>query len=321
MKRILSLALVAILPGFAATSQREPVSGLVAFDALPQASMPAHAVGLGWVSEGHAQGLVGSGPLYAAAVTAPNFKVSYAKGDLDLRDGQTDHSIAMLRRSQFTLGSGIALSQVGLGLGAFDWGIGADLVRTKVWDLDGASAESISSWMDVSSEWRWGVHRIDASVDQAAMLESEASVQRDPRLNLGYGQARSDGLQWGGVLTLPIKDDREFGFGLAIEKTFSQSLGFRVQGNTLYKKTVSTLPADDGARKWIRSGLGLAVGTSLRFRPWLSDRDPVWIRKLVDPMDGGGLARYLYDWELGTQIQIDAIGSRTAASATLGRWF
>mgnify|MGYP001020544949 CR=1 FL=1 len=321
MNRPIFAAAIAAIPVWAATSMREPVSGLSSFQALPVAPLPAQSAGLAWGSEGRVQFIGGSGGMYGVAVCAPHLRVAYSGSDLNLRDPQTDDIVDRTRQTGFELGSGIALSQIGIGFGEFDLALGADLVRGRARDLDTVSPSRTASWGDVSTQLRWGTVRIEASLRRALMLDADSGTYRDPVVDIGYGSVREDGLQWGLGATVPLHDDREFGLRLGVEKTFSQALSFRVQGSTLYRKSVSSIVADSGERKWIRSGLGLAVGTSLRFRPWLVDRDPTWIQSLIDPLSGGAAARFLYDWELGAMVQLDALTGKSTAGATLGRWF
>lgn len=321
MKRLFATACAAAIPVFAGTSLREPVSGLAAFQVLPVSAFPSQSAGLCWASEGHAQLMAGSGSMYALAVTAPHLRISYAGDDLDLRDPQTGYTISDLRRSEFNLGTGIAISQLGLAMGGFDLAIGGDLVRAKSRDLDASLPSRLSSWVDPSFQMRWGAARISASLKRVIPLETDSGIYRDPVVDVGFGAVRENGLQWGVGTTIPLADDREFGLQVGAEKTFSQALSFRVEGTTLYRKSYSKLVADSGQRKWIRSGLGLAVGTTLRFRPWLSDRDPSWIQPVVDPFQGTALGHFLYDWEIGAVIELDALSGKSTAGVTVGRWF
>ncbi len=326
MKCLIAVALFATIPGLAATSLREPVSGLAGFQVLPISPLPSQAAELSWACEGHVQALAGSGSMYALAVTAPHLLVSYAGSELDLRDPQTGFTVANLRRSEFDLGTGIALSQLGLGIGSFDLAIGGDLVRSKALDLDSGFPSRLSSWVDPSIQLRLGANRISAQLRRVISLERDSGITSDPILDVGFGSVRENGLQWGIGASIPLEGDREFGLQVGAEKTFSQSLAFRVQGSTLYKKTLSTLPADSVARRegttqLVRTGLGLAVGTTLRFRPWLSDRDPSWIQPVVDPFQGTGFGHFLYDWEIGAVIQLDALSGSSTAGVTIGRWF
>lgn len=321
MKNIALAALALSIPAMAATSLREPVSGFGAFEALPEAPYPSLAAGLSWASEGHVQILAGTDPRYALAVTAPHLRVAFANADLSLVDPQTgDHKLSR-RRSEFDLGTGIAISQLGLGMGAFDIAFGGDLVRIKERDLDRFVPSQKASWFEPSVQVRTGSTRITASLERFVELERDSLYSKDAVAKLGYGAVRSDGLQWGLGVAVPLNDDREFGLQVGAEKNFSQALSFRLQGSTLYHKATSALAADSGQRKWIRSGLGLAVGTTLRFRPWLADRDPAWIQNVVDPFRGDAWARYVYDWEIGAMVQLDALGSKSSAAVTIGRWF
>ena len=321
MIRPLAACLLAAVPVLAATSLREPVSGFAGFQALPVAPLASHSAASSWVSEGRVAFLGGTGAMYGLAVTAPHLRLAYAGSDLDLRDPQTENPIASFRRSRFEMGTGIALSQLGLDFGPFDLALGADLVRQRVRDVDVAGSKRGAIWSDLSTRARIGAMQVSVATDNVFLLDVDSGVHRDPTLDLGLGQVREGGLQWGLGVSIPLHEDREFGLQVAAEKTFSQALSFRVQGSTLYQKTSSTLAADSGQRKWIRSGLGLAVGTSLRFRPWLADRDPEWIRGVVDPLGGSPKARYVYDWEIGTQVQLDALSGKSTAAVTLGRWF
>lgn len=321
MKRLSTAALIAAIPVCAATSMREPVSGLASFQALPLAPLPAQSAGLSWASEGRVQFIGGSGSMYGVGVCAPHLRVAYSGSDLDLRDPQTEDVLDEMRQSRFELGSGIALSQMGVDFGSVDLALGADLVRSKSRDLDLTQQSRTISWADVSTQLKLGGVRISAGLDRALILDGDSGTYRDPVVDLGFGSVRDDGLQWGLGATIPLHDDREFGMQLGVEKTFSQALSFRVQGSTLYRKSISSIASDSGERKWIRSGLGLAVGTSLRFRPWLADRDPTWIQALIDPFSGGAVARFLYDWEIGAMVQLDALTGTSKAGATVGRWF
>lgn len=321
MNRPLAACLLAAVPALAATSLREPVSGFAGFQALPVAPVASHSAVSSWASEGRVAFLGGTGAMYGLAVTAPHLRLSYAGSDLDLRDPQTEDPLASLRRSRFEMGTGIALSQLGLDFGTFDLALGADLVRQRARDVDVAGSKRSAIWSDLSTRVKLGATHVSVATSEVFLLDVDSGVHRDPTLDLGVGQVRAGGLQWGLGASIPLHEDREFGLRVAAEKTFSQALSFRVQGSTLYRKSASTLAADSGQRKWIRSGLGLAVGTSLRFRPWLADRDPTWIRGVVDPLGGGAKARYLYDWEIGAQVQLDALSGKSTAGVTLGRWF
>ncbi len=321
MIRPLAASLLAVVPALAATSLREPVSGFAGFQALPVSPFASHSAVSSWASEGRVALLGGTGAMYGLAVTAPHLRLSYAGSDLDLRDPQTEDPLASLRRSRFEMGTGIALSQMGLDFGAFDLALGADLVRQRARDVDIAGSKRGAVWGDLSTRIKFGGTQISVASSDVFLLDVDSGVYRDPTLDLGVGQVREGGLQWGLGASIPLHEDREFGLRVAAEKTFSQALAFRVQGSTLYRKSASTLAADSGQRKWIRSGLGLAVGTSLRLRPWLADRDPTWIRGVVDPFAGSKTARYLYDWEIGAQVQLDALSGKSTAAVTLGRWF
>jgi len=314
------VALAAAIPAMAATSLREPVSRFGAFQVLPDAPYPSQSAGLSWASEGHAQFLAGTGSMYGMAVTAPHLRVSYASSDLELFDAQTKSRTTDLRRSEFDLGTGIALSQMGLGGGRFDLAVGGDLVRVKSRDIMWGLPSRKASWFEPSVQVRFGSNRLSASVERLVELERDSAYPRDAVTKIGFGAVRADGLQWGIGASVPLNDDREFGLQVGAEKNFSQALSFRLQGSTLYHKAPSTVAADSGKRLWIQSGLGLAVGTTLRFRPWLVDRDPAWLQGLVDP-GGEGWARYIYDWEVGAMIQLDALASKSSATVTIGRWF
>jgi hypothetical protein len=321
MNKLVSVATIVAIPAMAATSLRDPISRFGAFQVLPDAPFPSQAAGLSWASEGHAQILAGTGGMYGMSVTAPHLRVSYATSDLELFDAQTKSRTTDLRRSEFDLGTGIAMSQMGIGGKSFDVAVGADLVRVKsrdiMWGLPGRKA----SWFEPSVQARFGSNRISASFERLLELERDSAFPLDAVTKIGFGAVRADGLQWGVGVSVPMNDDREFGLQVGAEKNFSQALSFRLQGSTLYHKAPSTVAADSGKRLWIQSGLGMAVGTTLRFRPWLADRDPIWLKGLVDPGRGDGWARYLYDWEIGALVQLDALASKSSATVTIGRWF
>jgi hypothetical protein len=62
------------------------------------------------------------------------------------------------------------------------------------------------------------------------------------------------------------------------------------------------------------------LGTDLRFRPWLSGTDPLWIRPLVEPISDIQ-SRWLYDCQLGVQVQWDVVASEVRPMVNFSRWF
>ena len=152
-----------------------------------------------------------------------------------------------------------------------------------------------------TGDWSWG-----------------AALRAEGELSLRVGKERRESaLSWGAELGLPTEDGREVTARLALRKGFSDAFAFQSGVSTSYRNREDV----DGAKRFQRQSLGLQLGTSLRFRPWLEGRDPQWLQGLVDPLHSSAAARYLWDWELSLQTRWEVQDADAKTSVSLSRWF
>jgi hypothetical protein len=285
-------------------------SGLQEFEVLPGGTHPRDAAMLGMLEEGCASGQLGSRGEGGVAVTAPHFQVlDQRQEEVQRNPASTDSVLWRGKVHRLQLGTGLALSQ--LGLGGKEWDLAAGVAVTS----QSAEAEKGHAWRQAPE---------DGTVIEPSLRlrlgewQCGTALRNQGELALSVGKVRKEiAMQWGVELGLPTRDGGEVMARTALRKGFSDAFGFSVGGSTSYRKR----PDATGKESFQRQSLGVQVGTSLRFRPWVEDRDPEWLQTLVDPLRGTTVASWLWDWEVGLQTRWDAIDADTRTSVTLSRWF
>lgn len=316
MKRFAILALVAA--SHAATSLRAPTSAQ-AFDVAPGAPHPVRAADLAWLDGGLASAHLASGPEGGAILSAPNFQVAYGmtRGE-EVDPLRPEILIDAMERTRLRLGTGLALSQVGVALEGFDVALGAaferDAIRFDESDVDGSR-----QWVDMSGSARLGNWRLGAELAEAVVVSSDSGLGRDRHLALELGRLHEDGFSWGVGMDLPLEDDGETGLRAGMSRDFRGAMLFQGEIATTYAKSPD--PAGGGDRL-VRRSLDLRLGTRLRFRPWVASDDPEWLRSIVDPRVGGGVDGFiLRGWEVGVSAGWDFVTGNAKPSIEVGKAF
>lgn len=313
-----NLVCLAAATSLAATAPRAPLATF-AFDAIPGQGHPASPAELAWLDQGRVTGVVATGPEAQAVLSAPHFQVVYAGRDRSVVDAFRPDSVVDERRTtSLRLGTALALSQVGLGAGTFDLSFGAawqrDRIRQSAWSPGGNR-----QWVDLSASARLGTWRVGASLEEFLAISSDSGLPGDRRLELEAGRVWDDGLAWGAGLDLPLDGGGEFGLRAGVSREFRQALEFRGALSTSYSRDVDPR---DGARRLVRRGLELKLGTRLKFRPWVSAEDPAWMRAVIDPARGeSGSDFLLRGWEVGVSAGWDMVTGKARPALELTRSF
>lgn len=315
--KILNLLFVAAATQ-AATAPRGPLAGF-AFDVVPGEGHPAQPAELAWLDQGRVSGVVSTGPEAEAILSAPHFQVVFAHRDETLVDAfRPDSSLDERRTTTLRLGTALALSQLGLGTEEIDLALGAAYQRDRVRHEESPGSGS-RQWVDLSLTARFGTWRLGVSGEEMMEIATDSGLPRDRRIELELGRKWNDGLAWGAGLDLPLDAGGEIGLRAGMSREFRQALEFRGALATSYAKGVDP---SDGARRLVRRSLELKLGTRLKFRPWVSADDPVWMRSVVDPAwdvsSGGFLLR---GWELGVSAGWDMVTGKAKPAVEISRSF
>lgn len=315
--KILNLLFVAAATQ-AASAPRGPLAGF-AFDVVPGEGHPAQPAELAWLDQGRVSGVVSTGPEAEGILSAPHFQVVFAQGDRVLVDAfRPDSALDERTTTTLRLGTALALSQLGLGDQDVDLALGAAYNRDRVRHEESPVSGS-RQWVDLSLAARIGTWRFGASMEEMLEIAADSGLPGDRRVELELGRQWSDGLAWGAGLDLPLDAGGEVGVRAGMSREFRQALEFRGAVATSYANGVDPR---DGVRRLVRRSLELKLGTRLKFRPWVSADDPVWMRSVVDPVwdisSGGFLLR---GWELGVSAGWDMVTGKAKPALEVSRSF
>ena len=299
----------------AVTSERSPDGGLF-FSVLPGSEHLGAAAELGFVDQARVSLWAGSESELGARVVAPWFEVFQGSRQIERRDPlQTDRVLPLEEHRDLRLATALSASLLGLGSERRDVALGASFGhRTQT--VVGIPGESDRSWLDLSAALRWEAWRVRASVHEALVLQGSGL---DPRLGFGLGRALETGLAVGAELVAPLESGGLWGLQLGGEKILREAVVFRGQLGTQYGKSLG-LDSTAGA-VFQRQALTLALGTGLRFRPWRPSVDPLWVKALVQPFGEAPISAWLYDFELGVQVEMDAISGQARSQLMVSRTF
>lgn len=288
------------------------------FDAAPGASHPGLASELAWLDGAKVTGALSSAPEYVGALSAPNFQVVFGRATNSITDPfDTRSEIEEVDALRLRLGTGLALSQVGLAGGAFDASLGVAYDRDRI-RLDRAGLDGSRQWLDLSASARAGTWRIGAALAEAVVLESDSGLPEDPRLETRLGRVLADGTSWGTGLEVPLRGEGETGLRVGVGRAFREAVEFQGELATTYARVANPVL---GRKEWVRRSLELRLGTRLRFRPWVSLDDPSWLRPVVDPLGASREGFLLRGWELGVSASWDLVGGKARPAVELSRSF
>lgn len=315
---LVNLICAAAAASMAASAPRGPLAGF-AFDMVPGEGHPAQSAELAWLDRGRVSAVASTGPESEAILSAPHFQVVYAHQDRNVVDAFRPEMILDKRRAaSLRLGTGLALSQVGLGGEDLDLAVGAAYQRDRIrhaWRSPSGSRQ----WVDLSVAAKVGTWRLGAGLEEFLLIATDSGLPRDRRLELELGRRWNDGLAWGAGLDLPLVDGGEIGLRAGVSREFRQALEFRGALATSYEKGVD--PRDD-ARRYVRRSLELRLGTRLKFRPWVSADDPAWMRGVVDPAPGLSPGDFLLrGWEVGVSAGWDMVTGKARPALEVSRTF
>lgn len=289
------------------------------FDAAPGASHPGLASDLAWLDGAKITGAISSAPEHVGVLSAPNFQVFFGRVASSVADPfDADREIDEMETLRLRLGTGLALSQVGLAGGGFDAALGVAYERDRI-RLDEADVDGSRQWVDLSASVRAGSWRFGAGLAEAAVLDADSGLPDDPRLEARLGRVLADGTSWGTGLEIPLRPDGETGLRVGLGRAFRDAVEFQGELATSYARLENPL---HGGKEWVRRSLELRLGTKLRFRPWVPLDDPSWLRPVVDPL--GGVAQegfLLRGWELGVSASWDLVGGKARPAVELSRSF
>lgn len=306
----------------AAAAQRE-VMAFASFDATPSAPHPPLAAELAWMDGGRISAFASARPEGEGVVSAPHFQLLYGKGRCErVATLPRDSVVDRYDRTRLRLGTGLALSQIGLLEGApggFDVALGASFERAQSvsrWTtLDG-----MRQWVDVSLAVRKGCWSVGATLVDAATISTDSGIDGARALGLKLQRTSREGLDWGGSLDVPLESGGEAALRLGVSRDFRDALSFQGELATSYGDEVDH---ETGDRELVRKSLEIRLGSRLKFRPWGASEGDSWMRKFVDPQglrarSGGFLLR---GWELGVSAGWDLVGGQAVPAVELAKRF
>ena len=292
------------------------------FDVVSSSTHPSAAAELAWLEGGLASGFVSTRPEGEGVVSAPHFQVLYGRMRVEpTAPFQTDSIVDRLDRTTLRLGTGMALSQLGLASpnpGSFDLALGAAFERTDLesywYALDGGR-----QWLDVSVAARMGGWRAAVVLAEALEISSDSGFEGDRHLEVDLGRDHGDGLSWGCGFDLPLEKDGTAGLRLGLSRVFRDALVFQGEMATAYADETN---AETGKREFVRRSLDLRLGTRLRFRPWGIDEGDSWMRRIVDPKILPGPDGFLLrGWEVGLSAGWDVVSKSAHPAFEIARSF
>jgi len=312
MKRWLACLMIGVVASHAIDRLGSPIAASRWDEALPEAAHPAFAAGLGSLQEGRISLGVTQGDLGHLSLTLPGFQVISANTRWNseedslpyLYDPQHKNLFidsvtgqALTRyRGYFSVAGGVSLSSL--------------LENTRDWDVGvGFSLESQQLWDKSEKNLLWSRRDVGGSLEMSWKRWTLAGSwsPRESRYRVGLEEPLD--YQCGLMVYQNMKIDSAFGFRFDGEKIFHES--FRVRSGIEQQYV--------GPQNVERH---LLVGMALRFRPWRQNVDPLWTKALLSPLGGPEtLGRYLYDWELSANLNVNLLSSGADGVFTISRWF
>lgn len=318
---LLFLLLFATSESFAINRLGSPIAASHWDEALPEATHPSFAANLGALQEGRISLGFMQMDLGHLSLTLPGFQIISANTRWEPQDDSLPYSMAPKQKSYFfdstghyaqvryrayfLVAGGVNVSTLFPGTRNWDLGIGVSLETQQLYDEN----EDKELWErrdpGVSLEARW-----------KRITFAGAWTQEENRYRLGVVSPMD--WQLGFSMFQKPALDKAFGFQLAGEKVFHQSL--RVMGGM--NQQFVNMKDDEGVYYIQNIEQQLVMGFSIRFRPWRSTVDPKWIQNFVSPFgDVKTFTRYLYDWEVSTQMVVSLKGNGVSTVLTISRWF
>jgi len=312
MKSLIAIVVcLSVVGSFAIDRLGSPIAASRWDEALPEAAHPAFSAGLGSLQEGRVSLGIMQSDLGHLSLTLPGFQVISANTRWKKNGDSLPYKYTPKQKALF-----------------FD-SLGNPLVRYRGY-FSVAGGVNMSSIMEVPKDWDLGIgfqmenqQLFDASEDHQLWTRRDVggSVEirwkqltgagswspRECRYRAGW-EVPMD-YQLGLVVYQNLQVSNAFGFQLAGEKIFHESFRVRsgYQQQFVEKQNVEKF---------------LLIGFSLRFRPWRPGVDPEWTKNLVSPLGGPEtVGRYLYDWEISTNLNVGLLNSGADAVFTISRWF
>jgi|GEM_PF-2236582 len=290
-------------------------------EALPEASHPSFAADLGSLQEGRISLGFMQSDLGHLSLSLPGFQVISANTRWDAQDDTLAYEMAPKQKKYFfdSITGEAETRYRGYFMVAGGVSMSTLFPHNRDWDLGlGLSTEMQQLFDENEKTELWYRRDIGASIQMRwkSLSAAAAWTQNEYRYRVGYVEP----MDWQLGLSVFQKPElnKGIGFQLSGEKNFYQSLKVLVGLN----QQVIELQDEENVSYIQTIEQQLLMGFSLRFRPWRATVDPLWIDRFVSPFgDVHTLTRYLYDWEVSTQMVVSLKGNGVSPVLTISRWF